>query len=352
MFKPNKSIVITLCFILISLFTLSSCSEKEEIDLAAIVGNKEITMEMLTGVSALSLYIESGNDLSTLSADEQLVSKNQVLTYICIDKELARTYFEEKNINVIDENAKTQIASSIDALYANNENLEADFSTIGVKKEHLEYYYETEILITALREDLAENEPPTEDEIYSYYEENQNYYVSPGTVTASHILIIDPDHTDEKRDEIADILTLARRGEDFAALAEMYSEDSATASDGGNVGTFGQDGTMLAEFEIAAFALEEGEISDIVETENGYHIIKVTEKSADTPLPIEEIRDEIINAVNSEKVETLLAQLKETTEIKYYVELDEATGEPRVMPKDPEGASEEQADDAFDDSNS
>ena len=102
-------------------------------------------------------------------------------------------------------------------------------------------------------------------------------------VQASHILIgwdtseVGSDRTkDEAYTLIAEILEKANNGEDFAELAKTYSEDLGSGQNGGELGYFGA-GTMVQAFEDAAFAMATGGISDIVETEFGYHIIKVTD---------------------------------------------------------------------------
>ncbi len=107
-------------------------------------------------------------------------------------------------------------------------------------------------------------------------------------VEASHILIgwedsgIGTDRSEKKAKELAEeILQKAQDGEDFALLAEEYSEDTGSAIQGGELGTFGP-GVMVSEFEEAAFSMEIGAISDIVETQFGYHIIKVTDVKEET----------------------------------------------------------------------
>jgi len=108
-------------------------------------------------------------------------------------------------------------------------------------------------------------------------------------VQASHVLIgwdtsaVGSDRTQEEAYTlISEILEKAKNGEDFAELAKTYSEDTGSAQNGGDLGYFGT-GVMVQEFEDAAFAMSTGDISEIVETQFGYHIIKVTDvKEAST----------------------------------------------------------------------
>lgn len=108
----------------------------------------------------------------------------------------------------------------------------------------------------------------------------------PATIGASHVLVmhrgserVPPTVTrtrDEARTRIDEVLRRARAGEDFAALARQYSDEPGAASSGGSLGTFGH-GAMVPPFERAAFALGVGQISDVVETAFGFHVIKRTQ---------------------------------------------------------------------------
>ena len=98
------------------------------------------------------------------------------------------------------------------------------------------------------------------------------------------------------------ILERALAGEDFAALAREFSEDAGTRSEGGDTGFFPR-GAMVKPFEEVAFSLDEGEISDLVNTVYGVHIIKLEERQAPRLLPLDEIRDQLRDYVREEKME-------------------------------------------------
>lgn len=109
----------------------------------------------------------------------------------------------------------------------------------------------------------------TDKEAKEYYEENPDLFAI-DEVEASHILV-----EDEKL--AREILDKLKGGADFAEMAKEHSIDGS-ADQGGSLGTFGK-GVMVPEFENAAFALKPGEISDLVKSKFGYHIIKVTGKN-------------------------------------------------------------------------
>src|SRR5205823_9773265 len=110
------------------------------------------------------------------------------------------------------------------------------------------------------------------------YNDNLEQYSTPEQVRASHILL-----KTEGKDDAAvkakaeDILKQAKSGADFGELAKKYSEDDSNAKNGGDLDFFGK-GRMVPEFDRVAFAMEPGQISDLVKTEYGYHIIKLTDK--------------------------------------------------------------------------
>jgi peptidyl-prolyl cis-trans isomerase C len=136
----------------------------------------------------------------------------------------------------------------------------------------------------------------TDAEISSFYQGNGPRFQQPEGVRASHILIkaanTAPDATKkEARTKAEGLLKEAQSGGDFAALAKANSEDGS-AADGGDLGFF-QRGQMVPEFENAAFALQPGQLSSIVESQFGYHIIKVTERRAARTVPLEEAKDRI-----------------------------------------------------------
>lgn len=127
---------------------------------------------------------------------------------------------------------------------------------------------------------------PTDDQLAVYFKKNISRYETPEEIRASHILVHDED-TAKK------VLAKLKNGADFAALAKEYSLDTGTKDKGGDLGWFSR-GQMVKEFADAAFALKNiGDISGIVKTSYGYHIIKLTgRKPAHTPT-LDEVKDKV-----------------------------------------------------------
>lgn len=141
------------------------------------------------------------------------------------------------------------------------------------------------------RETLAEQLDPDEQALRDYYEQNENQFLAPEQRRVSHILIEGDDN--DARDQAEALYERLQEGEPFAALAEEYSDDSASADEGGDLEYIQRD-VMEPAFEEAAFNLEGvGDISEPVKTEFGYHLIKLTDIRDRQGLSFEEARDEV-----------------------------------------------------------
>jgi peptidyl-prolyl cis-trans isomerase D len=140
-------------------------------------------------------------------------------------------------------------------------------------------------------------------EIEAFYKQNNAQYSTPEQATASHILFkIEGKDENAVRTQAEEVLKRAKAGEDFAALAKQYSEDDSNNTNGGSLGTFGR-GAMVPEFEQAAFAMKPGEVSDLVKTSFGFHIIKVEKVDPAATRPLAEVRAEIEDQLKWQKAQ-------------------------------------------------
>ena len=169
--------------------------------------------------------------------------------------------------------------------------------------------------------------PPAD--IQAFYDQNKPQYSTEGRVRASHILL-----KTEGKDEAAvraraeDLLKQARGGADFAALAKANSEDEGSAVNGGDLNYFGR-GQMVPEFEQAAFSLKSGEISELVKTTFGFHIIKVIDSQPETTRPLAEVTPEIVDQLKWQKAQQQAEQDAKAMEatIKTAADLDRVAKE-------------------------
>src|SRR4029453_14159649 len=147
---------------------------------------------------------------------------------------------------------------------------------------------------------------PSDAAIQAYYDEHRaDRFTAPEEIRARHILIKQAPDADEKqraeaRKKAQDVLDKVKKGADFAKLAQQVSEDAGSASKGGDLGLFSR-GKMVPAFDAAAFALEPGAVSEIVESPFGLHNIKGDEKLPGGPKPLEAGRQEIVQTLTDEQ---------------------------------------------------
>jgi len=144
------------------------------------------------------------------------------------------------------------------------------------------------------------------------YNNNIEQYSTPEQVRASHILLKTAGKDDAAvKAKAEDILKQAKSGADFAELAKKYSEDEASAKNGGDLDYFGR-GRMVPEFDQAVFAMEPGQISDLVKTQYGYHIIKLIDKKNAATRPLQDVRQQIVDQLAYEKAQTQASDLADS----------------------------------------
>jgi peptidyl-prolyl cis-trans isomerase D len=159
------------------------------------------------------------------------------------------------------------------------------------------------------RSDVAAEIPVDEATVRSHYEQNLQAYGREEQRRVRHILIqVDAAADDEKvsvaREKALRAAERIQGGEDFAALAAELSDDPGSAAQGGDLGFFGR-GMMVQEFENAAFALAQGELSEPVRSPFGFHLIEVVDIEAGEVRPLEEVRADIIASLREFEADTL-----------------------------------------------
>jgi peptidyl-prolyl cis-trans isomerase C len=179
----------------------------------------------------------------------------------------------------------------------------------------------------------------TDEEAKQYYDAHTKDYEQPEQIRASHILIstqakdpnADPNKVKaEAKEKATKILEQVKAGGDFAALAKDNS-DCPSAPKGGDLGFFHR-GMMVKPFEDAAFALQKGQTSDLVETQFGYHIIKVTDHNDAHTIPFEETKAEIVTRLSDEKKNTLTKEYLESLRAKAKIDYAPGYEPPAAQP--------------------
>lgn len=245
--------------------------------------------------------------------------KPQILEGLIVRKLIARECAREKIIVSPEETAK-----EIDVFQANlpkKISLDDFLKQNGITRDVFERDVNEQIKI----EKLLKVSAPTDEEIKAYYDENKTtQFEVPETINARHILIAfdaadDAAKKDAKKKKAEGLRQKLVQGADFAKLAEENS-DCPSKSKGGNLGEFPR-GNMVPAFEEAAFTLKTNEISGVVETEFGYHIIQTIGHNPPRTMPFEEVKGRIAFRLKGRKVQeklsTLVAKLKDTAKIEY-----------------------------------
>jgi peptidyl-prolyl cis-trans isomerase D len=173
---------------------------------------------------------------------------------------------------------------------------------------------------------LRASSRPTERDVERNYNDNIELYSTPEQVRASHILLKTAGKKDEEvKAKAEQVLKEVKAGGDFAALAKKYSEDEGSAKNGGDLDYFSK-GKMVPEFDEVAFKLQPGEVSDLVKSQYGYHIIKVTDKKPASTRSLDEVRPQIVDQLSWEKAQGKAADMASEMEktISTPADLDKA----------------------------
>jgi len=190
------------------------------------------------------------------------------------------------------------------------------------EKEILELIRKDIVISHLFEKEITSKIVVSEAEIKKFYDENQDKFKQPESYHASHILIgvkpeATPDEKQKAREKAEAIRKRILAGEDFAAIAKAESSCPSSAK-GGDLGFFGK-GEMVPSFENATAALKPGEISGVVETQFGYHIIKLVEKKEGGVIKFDASKDDIQNYLKQLKtqkaVSEYVAQLKSSAKI-------------------------------------
>jgi parvulin-like peptidyl-prolyl isomerase len=301
----------------------AGCGEKEKTDrgeLLAEVGDEKIYYNDSEDFAKTLLLLDNSYTWDMIPEEEipDLVKRSAL--NVMIDDLIIRDYMKKED--VITDDAKEQIKTGLENIKA-DETLGAQIETIGITDELIEEYFKFYFYTQAFMEKVDKDDPVTDEEVQKYFDENKDdpeqveLFTAPESISVSHILIEDPEYGDEAKAKIEEALKKAKNGEDFAALAKEYS-DSDDAEDGGDLGEIYFDGSMDAAFEEAAFGLKNGEISDVIETEDGFEIIKaLSDVNPERARTVDEARDEIVTYIQDEHIEKLLTELREKAKVKY-----------------------------------
>ncbi|MBD3107438.1 peptidylprolyl isomerase [Bacillus sp. AGMB 02131] len=283
--------------------------------------NKFLSALILVGVVALAAVVGGcsvGKGETVASVDGNKITSDELYDVMAaqygstiVDTMITNKVIEleakKQGVKITDEAIEEELNEFIES-YGGKDSFNSALEYSGITLEDFKNDIEIYLMTVEL---MSPDIEVTEEEMEKYFEENKDDFAQAEEVRASHILV-------EDKETAQEVLEKINAGEDFAELAAEYSTDTS-AKEGGDLGFFGT-GKMVEAFEKAAWALDIDEVSDIVETEYGFHIIKVTDKQEAKEAVYEDCKDEIKDVLTEEKMNanysTWLEELKENYDIK------------------------------------
>ena len=239
-----------------------------------------------------------------------------------IEEELLYQQAIKQDIEVSQEEVDSQLQRTR-SNFNSEEQFNSALAQAGLTQEQLEEQIRRQLTINRLiAEKVGQNFQATEEEAQTFYDENPQFFQQGEQIEARHVLVSTEgvegeEAMNEARQRAENIKQELEEGADFAEVARERS-DGPSASRGGSLGTFGR-GQMVPAFEEAAFNLEVGEISDIVQTQFGLHIIQVTDKAESGKMAFAEAKPQIDQYLAQQKrgeaIQEYLDGLKEDAEI-------------------------------------
>ena len=254
----------------------------------AIVNGEKISKDDYK--SEMSFYA------SMLASQQQL--KNSIVTMMVQDKLIADD-MKKNNIKIDDKDVDNALMQSVQN-FGGQEQFDKTLDDYNMDIKKFKETLKKDLMYKKHREWFDENNKVSDEDLKKYFEDNKDQF---SKIDASHILVDDEETAKE-------IKTKLDNGEDFAKLAQEYSKDTGSAKNGGELGSFAK-GQMVKEFEDAAFSMKEGEISNPVKSQFGYHIIKINSISDS----YEDSKEEITKKIKDQKYADYIKKLHEEAKV-------------------------------------
>lgn len=305
--KISAAIIIVVLIAMVGA-TFSGCLSKKEADaskLLASVNNTRITEKAVdTRISIFKLFY--GPSIDTPEIREKLLDQ-------LIDEALLAQEGLKLKVSVSKDELNKEFSTfkeQMEFQFGGKEQATAELKKINVTDNDLRAFIETYMLMQNVYKKITEKVTVPDQDLAKFYEERKNDFVQEEKVRARHILV-------ETKQQADKILSEIKAGKDFAELAKEHST-CPSSQQGGDLSYFGR-GEMDETFEKAAFALQVGQVSGVVQTRFGFHIIKVEERSPMKQLTFDEVKGEILEMLleerKSEVFENRLRELQNKAKI-------------------------------------
>ncbi len=304
------------------------CLSSEVLDerVAVVNGTPILKKDFLWAVSSMEQHmISSGESLDPIAREN---IKKSALDGL-IHRELLFQESCRKGITVQPSEIDREYQNLLDAIPRDMDMdtmaKEFNLTEAGIKNE----FHRVLSIKKLLDREIVVDDTVTQKEIRGFYDSHPEQFVVSGPVHAGHILIkLDPAFTGQQKQSAKSRIEAIKQrlsaGEAFSELADQYSEDPGRGK-GGDLGFFRR-GEMEKSFEDAAFAMQQGQISGIVETRFGYHIIKVFEKKPEIVPAFEKVKQKIEAQLKDDKINqgqnVFIQKLKDKAVIEVFTDMD------------------------------
>ncbi|UCB46451.1 MAG: peptidylprolyl isomerase [Spirochaetota bacterium] len=321
--KKATSVLSFVCFLFVSAILCNATDMGKKT--VAVVNGKEIpwvTYERKLAETKMNIE-RTGQSFN----EEDMKKVNSMVLENIINNELLYQEGVRKGYKSNDLKIEVQF-QRIKGQFETDEQFSAILKERGYTVESL--YEDIDRMITIedyVDGEIAKKVTISEEAMLDYYNNNPDVFNEPEQVRASHILIAVDDMTDESKMKdavklIKQIEKKLKKGEEFETLAREYSQ-CPSSEKGGDLGYFGR-GQMVKPFENSAFSLEPGEVSGIVQTRYGYHLVKLVDKKPERIIPFSEVKESIKQFLGEqiilEQVELLIGRLRKEAEIERFIE--------------------------------
>ncbi len=313
-------IILGILFSLTGLFTLS----KAAVDRIVAVVNQEIIT--LSEVDKVIDHLKA--EIDTKDRLERRVRINE-LSRMALERLIEEKLIDQEAKKAGIKVAAKEVDGAIEEIKRRNsatqEDLENALARDGLTLEAFRKDIEKKILRTKVVQFSVKVEPNVgEKELREFYQKNADRYRTEEIYRPAHILFkvskeASPEEVRQVRAKCEKVLNRIRAGEDFGELAIIYSED-ISSKDKGDLGVF-KKGELLPAFEKETLQLKVGEISGIVRTDYGFHIIKLLDRKGGHPLPFEEVKERVRQEYLDREFERSLKQYLDSLKAKSIIEI-------------------------------
>ena len=322
--KRVSSLVLLLFFMTLTTLVLAEETQPPT-DKAAVVNGTVISqVELDSQMKIVVDRLRASGRLPDVSQLDQI--RSQVLENL-IARELLYQECQKKGIKISEEEVNKQLIT-LKGQFPNETEFNNALTRMNLTETSIKEKLARDLALKKLIEDeVAPQVTVSDSDIRAFYENNPEAFKQPERVKASHILIkvdpqADPSQKAEAQKKIDLVQAKLQKGEDFGALAKEYSE-GPSGPKGGDLGYFTR-GQMVKPFEDAAFAMKSGEVSGMVETRFGYHLIKVTDKTPEGTMPYDDVKERLGEFLKQKKIQeevnVYVKRLEEKAKIERFVQ--------------------------------